>query len=77
MNSYRLMKTLFKPWLKYTVARALKMCGITHTPSLEKIQGIAEATVCDWKDEPFIKTVLSEAREKAKEICSDQMYEDV
>ncbi|KAK3546804.1 hypothetical protein QTP86_002920 [Hemibagrus guttatus] len=77
MNSYSLMKKLFKPWLKYTVARGLKMCGITHTPSLEKIQGIAEATVCDWKDEPFIKTVLSEAREEAKEICSDQMYEDV
>ncbi|KAK3521303.1 hypothetical protein QTP70_003146 [Hemibagrus guttatus] len=40
-------------------------------------RSIAEATVCDWKDEPYIKTVLSEAKEKTKEICSDQMYEDV
>ncbi|KAK3542063.1 hypothetical protein QTP86_011366 [Hemibagrus guttatus] len=48
------------------------MCSITQTPFLKKIQGVAEATICDWKDEPYIKTVLSEAKEKTQEV-----YEDV
>ncbi|GAA6085641.1 uncharacterized protein LOC108262561 [Tachysurus ichikawai] len=77
MNAFRLLKKLFKPWLKYTLVKALKLCGIKHTPSLEKILGIAEAIICDWRDEPNIKTVVNEAKEKTKEICSDQVYEEV
>ena len=77
LNTYRLLKKLFKPWFKYTLARGLKLCGIKHTPSLEKIQGIAEATVCEWRDEPHIKTVLNEVKEKTKDVFNEQVCEDV
>ena len=68
MNAFRLLKKLFKPWLKYTLVKALKLCGLKNTPSLEKILGIAEAIICDWRDEPSIKSVLSEAKGKTIEI---------
>ncbi|GAA6092948.1 uncharacterized protein LOC108262561 [Tachysurus ichikawai] len=77
MNAFRLLKKLFKPWLKYTLVKALKLSGINHTPSLDKILGIAEATICDWRDEPNIKAVVNKLKKKTKEICSDQVYEDV
>lgn len=77
LNTYRLLKKLFKPWFKYTLARGLKLCGINHTPSLEKIQGIAEAIVCEWRDELHIKTGLNEVKEKTKDIFNEQVYEDI
>ena len=42
INAKRLMTKLYKPWLKYTLARAIKLCRIFSIPSLEKIQAVAE-----------------------------------
>ena len=77
INAKRLLTKLYKPWLKYTLARALKLCGIPSIPSLEKIQAVAEAIVCDLQDETHIKAALKEIKDKTAQVYSEQVNEDI
>lgn len=76
-NAKRLLTKLFRPWLKYTLARALKLCGVSRIPSLEKIQAAAETTVCELRDEPDFKTALRDIKHKTASVYNDTVNEDI
>nr|DAC81250.1 TPA_asm: acintoc5 [Astyanax tetra cavefish adintovirus] len=76
-NAKRLLTKLFKPWLKYTLARALKLCGISSIPCLEKIQAVAEAVVCELRDEPDFKAALRNIKDKTLPVYNEQVSEDI
>lgn len=77
INAKRLLTKFFRPWLKYTIARALKLCGILHTPSLEKLQAAAETIVCELRDEPDFKKALRDIKHKTASVYDDAVNDDI
>ena len=70
-NFDKLVKRLFKPWLKYALAKALTVFGV-KPPHLSKLQGAAEAIVCSFKEEPFIRETLQELRNTVTDQPSEK-----
>lgn len=77
VNAKRLLRKLFKPWFKYTLGKALNLCGISLLPPLNKIQTIAETVVCELREESFFRGAAQHIRYMTVQQYTGKVRQDI